>query len=133
MRAKTARRACVSSRAAALPPNGRGRRNTSMRSTRFSPNNRRPHVRLQSRWNRDRSVALLVVFHDREQRTSDRQPRTVERVHEFEFGFGIAAKAKPPAPRLEIRAVRTGAYLAIASGAGQPHFQIVRLCRVEAD
>src|SRR5690348_9782250 len=41
------------------------------------------HVGAEGFGNDDAAVSLLIVFHDCDPRASDREPRSVERVHEF--------------------------------------------------
>src|SRR5690606_29110625 len=68
----------------------------------------------------------------RDQRTTDRQPRTVEGVHELRLaGFRVAI-ASLHAPRLEVAAVGAGRNLAVLVLARHPDFQVVGLGRAKA-
>src|SRR5258707_4872442 len=46
-----------------------------------------PHVGLKNGWNIHTAVGALIVLHDRNQRTSDGESRSIQRVHQLGLPF----------------------------------------------
>src|SRR6266568_1396779 len=90
-----------------------------------------PHVGLKNGWNIHTAVGALIVLHDRNQRTPDGEPRSVERVNELRLAF-LVAEARLHASRLKRLEVRARRNLAVIVVAGKPHLDIVGLGRGEA-
>src|SRR5688572_2729582 len=90
------------------------------------------HVRAQHCGNGDRSILLLIVFEDGDQRAPDRKAGAIERVDEARTLLARLAAARLHAPRLELAAVGAARDLAIGVLAGQPDLDVKSLLRREA-
>src|SRR5437763_664531 len=103
-----------------------------VRGTIFSSELRRSaHEGHERLGHRDRSVGVLAVLEDRDERAPDRQPRAVERVHGLDLSLRVAI-ARLHAPCLERLEVGARGNLAIRVLSRQPHLQVVGLRRGEA-
>src|SRR5262245_15491582 len=90
------------------------------------------HVGLQRVRHRDRAALLLIGLHDGDQRTADRDPRAVQRVHRTPDLAVPAAPARLHATRLERAAVGARGNLPISPLPRQPNLDVVGLLRREA-
>src|SRR5579862_3785369 len=78
-----------------------------------------------------RSVGVLVVLEDRDERASDGESRSVDRMQRLDLALVVPVSRHHPA-RLEALEVRAGRDLAIGVLPGKPHLDVVRLRRREA-
>src|SRR5262249_45260903 len=90
------------------------------------------HVGLQRIRDGDRSVALLVGLHHGDERTADRHPRAVERMHGTDLPALLGTVAGAHAPRPNRAAVRARGNLAIGALPRQPYLDVVGLLRGKA-
>ena len=88
-------------------------------------NNLLAHVFLQNFGDGDAAVSLLVVFHNGDDYTRQRQPGAVQGMHELWLAVGGGAVAYVGAPCLEIPAVGAGAYLQPLLAARRPDFNVI--------
>src|SRR5262249_37933488 len=77
----------------------------------------------------DRTVGLLIVFHDRDPSSAHRQTGTVQSVHEVALPCTLALKADSSSPRLKSFAVRAGGNLHKFPACRQPRFDVIGLGR----
>src|SRR5665213_2593271 len=86
-------------------------------------------VGLQRRRDRNRTVLLLAVFDDRDERASDGEPRSVERVDEVRLACPARPELDVGPARLEGFGVAAGRNLGVRVAAREPHLDVVRLGR----
>src|SRR3989441_3828087 len=83
-------------------------------------------VRLQRCGHVDTAVGALVILHHGDQRAADREPGTVQRMHQLRLALCIA-EARLHAPRLKSLAIRARRDLAVLTLPRKPYFEIVGL------
>src|SRR5207237_6362975 len=85
------------------------------------------HVRAQGGRNSDRTVLLLVILQDGDERPADRESGSVQGVDEIRPAATLRTELDVRAPRLERLGVAARRNLAIRLLAWQPHLEVVRL------
>src|SRR5262245_49239209 len=90
------------------------------------------HVRHQRGRAGDRTVWLLIVLQDGDERAPHGEAGAVQRMHIFRPAAALAAKARVHAPSLEIAADGAGRDLAVGVLPRQPHLDVVGLLRGKA-
>src|SRR5438552_12274658 len=83
-------------------------------------------VRLQRCGDVDTAVGALVILHHGDQRAADREPGTVQRMHQPRLALCVA-EARLHAPRLKSLAIRARRDLAVLALPRQPDLEIVSL------
>src|ERR1700757_5210853 len=73
----------------------------------------------------DRTIALLVIFKDRDERAACGNARTVQRVNKTRVSCFFRAVARVHPPRLKIAAKRAGRDFAIAVLSRQPDLDVI--------
>src|SRR3569623_630840 len=113
------------------PPPDRARANGRDRSAanpcRSDDHGEAAHIGLQDVRHGDAPVLILIIFHDRDQRTADRETRAVQGMHQLRLaGLGIAP-ARLQAPRLEVLEVAARRNFSVFLLARQPYLDVVSL------
>src|SRR5439155_1375006 len=90
------------------------------------------NIRTKRFRNHDRSILLLIVFHDCDPGAADSQTGSVQCVHKPDFSAAAGTVADVGSPRLEILEVAARWDFTIVVLAGQPNFDIVALRSSEA-
>src|ERR1700674_2665973 len=90
------------------------------------------HIGAKHFGDKDGTVGLLIIFHQRQPCAADGQARTVERVRIIAL-TALGLEADAAAAGLKCFANRAGRNLAEFAGGGQPHLEIIGFCGGETN